>query len=241
MDNKLKPYDELFLPFDKDGRLQITAGLCLLEKSRLVTWSQEKTCFMPVSRVVFETSWQKEIDPVFGRFICWILFSSGAELFAKGLCLVNQVEIRNRQYVRSYPSNDYDINLWIKTHADAIKNKGQVPGNKYPVAHYRSLDYLIRGRRSPKSKDSVDIETPFSKLFRKVNASEDEENLILASYDLLRETIRNRDAHAYVPDVRDAHINLVSELYTDCFNIFIKWIPGGADVLNKWRENPDAY
>ena len=229
------------MAMEEDGRLQVLAGIELLEQSRLIKWSSEELIFTAVNRDNFECSWKKVFDPTFGRFICWILFSSGAELFAKGICLINQVEIRHTRKVRSYPSSESNIDLWISAQAKAIKSKSQAPGYKFPVANYRTLDYLIRGARSPKNKTSPDIEAPFFKLFRKMNASESEENLILSSYDLLRETIRNRDAHAYVPNVRDAHVNLVSELFTDCFNIFTKWIPGGAHALNKWRENSATY
>ncbi len=42
---------------------------------------------------VFEGYWPT-IDPFFGRLICWITFSAGAELLIKGVCLANDVEIR---------------------------------------------------------------------------------------------------------------------------------------------------
>jgi len=245
MDAKKNPSNDIYLPFDVEGRLQIKAGIGLLEQSRLVTWSQEKICFMPVNREVFEVSWKKEVDPIYGRFICWILFSSGAELFVKGLCLVNQVEVRCIKTVRSYPSSGDVIELWAKKTADALRiklcreknEKYQFPGQKHYITDYGTLNDLFRGRECYFKGKYIKLEPSFSKLFKIVNATEDEENLILASYDLLRETIRNRDAHAYVPNVRDAHVNLVSELFTDCFNIFVKWLPGGADAINKWRED----
>ncbi len=52
-----------------DGRLQVTAALSLLEFSRLLKWTPNSEEFTPVNREVFEHSWSKEIDPVFGRLI----------------------------------------------------------------------------------------------------------------------------------------------------------------------------
>jgi hypothetical protein len=42
--------------FDIDGRLQVTAGVSLLEGSRLVQWSPDQAEFSPVSREIFEFS-----------------------------------------------------------------------------------------------------------------------------------------------------------------------------------------
>ena len=63
------------LPHDVDGQLQVTAGDSLLRASRLVHWVNDR--YAPVSRAAFETYWRQDVDPVFGRLICWSLFSSG--------------------------------------------------------------------------------------------------------------------------------------------------------------------
>ena len=41
----------------------------------------------------------------------------------------------------------------------------------------------------------------------------------MASYRLLQHSIRNRDAHAYIPNVRDSHYNLVPELFSRSLNL----------------------
>jgi hypothetical protein len=51
--------------------------------------------------------------------------------------------------------------------------------------------------------------TAFPRLFNAVNATATEKVLLRAAYALLRVSIRNRDVHAYTPDVRDSHFNLV--------------------------------
>jgi hypothetical protein len=43
----------------------------------------------------FEAYW-RGIDPYFGRFICWISFSAGAELLIKGVCLAHRVDVGHR-------------------------------------------------------------------------------------------------------------------------------------------------
>lgn len=75
-----------------DGRLQVTAAAALLGNSGLVEWIPELCEFVPVTREVFESSWQRDVDPVFGRVICWISFAAGAEFLAKGTCLVRGVD-----------------------------------------------------------------------------------------------------------------------------------------------------
>jgi len=52
-----------------------------------------------------------------------------------------------------------------------------------------------------------------------------EVEIVFAAFDLLRETIRNRDAHAYVPNVRDSHLHLVKALFMRAFNTLLSWIP----------------
>jgi hypothetical protein len=66
-----------------DGRLQVLAAVALLEHSRLVRWIPEANKFIPVTMEKFEISWRRDVDPIFGRLICWIAFSAGAEFLAK--------------------------------------------------------------------------------------------------------------------------------------------------------------
>jgi hypothetical protein len=62
-----------------EGRLQIAAALALLRHSRLVCWVPNGPGFVAAQRDAFEATWPKGVCPVFGRVICWILFSAGAE------------------------------------------------------------------------------------------------------------------------------------------------------------------
>lgn len=82
---------------ESDGWLQISAAMSLLKFSRLIQWEKSSAKFAAVQHDLFESCWRSEIDPLFGRLICWINFSAGAEFLAKGVCLIRGVEIRKRK------------------------------------------------------------------------------------------------------------------------------------------------
>lgn len=215
-----------FPPFDEDGKRQVMAGVSLLECSRLVGWCPSLTEFSPVPHQAFQALWPG-IDPVFGRLICWINFSAGAEMLAKGICLLNNVEIRTFQNIPAYPSGDLEV--WTREYFNEGKSGGTMSSINYgTLANLTSKDY-------PKTKPK--LSPGFRRLFNKVHAQPLEEDLILAAYEILARTIRNRDAHAYVPNVRDSHFSLVSELFVRCFNILVSWLPNGRPTLEDWRKH----
>jgi len=183
-----------------DGKLQVTAAVSLLEFSRLVQWDAGSTEFTAVPHESFESYWRTDVDPVFGRLICWINFSAGAEFLAKGICLLRDVEIR--------------------------QPKGE-------TTHFGTLRNLYEDR-PPKV-------AALKRLCAAVNAKVDQQELLLAVYRLLASDIRNRDAHAYVPNVRDAHFNLVPARFAPCFNLLVSWLPEGAHTLNKWRDDAPQF
>jgi len=201
-----------------DAILQMIASLALLKHSRLVQWERDAVEFSCVDRATFERAWQ-DVDPVFGRLICWINFSAGAEFLAKGVCLLHQLDMRSTEETPAYPENDLDT--WADQYC---KNSAK----KVTVTNFGSLGSLIRvnqGKYLGKLKD----------LCTKVKATPQEEKKLLAAYDLLR-SIRNRDAHAYVPNVRDSHFWLVPKLFSGCFNLLVSWIPDGKEALNDWID-----
>jgi hypothetical protein len=172
-----------------EGRLQVTAAVRLLQHSRLLQWHKTKAEFAAAHSHEFDDYWHKS-EPHFGRLICWITFSAGAELLIKGVCLANCVDIRSK------PKPDNDVvsfgtlaNLWDKRK----KDKGQ--------------------------------NTHLDGLFQKVIASPDQQKVVLDTYQRLTSTIRNRDAHAYVPNVRNDDFDLVSALFVPCFNLLMSWLP----------------
>lgn len=207
----------------KDGRLQVTAAASLLENSRLVVWQQDQARFVATSQHNFESSWRRDVDPVFGRLICWINFAAGAEFLAKGVCLTRGIEVREEQQVPVYPNGD------LTTWARRFRENGECDGT-FAATDFGMLGALTQGN------------TPaLERLCAVVKATTEQQDIVIAGYDLLRRTIRNRDAHAYVPNVRDSHFLLVPKLFAKCFNVLVAWLPGGPQTLNIWRAEAGSF
>ncbi len=211
-----------------DGRLQVTAALSLLEFSHLVKWNTYSARFDAVSRETFESSWRKDVDPVFGRLICWVIFSAGAEFLAKGICLLRGVEIRKTQHVPVHPSAN--LTMWVTQFRKDWKSPGTVQ-----ATHFGTLQRLYGTNRHPEADPAL------KQLCNIVKATRDQQELLLAAYELLARTIRNRDAHAYVPNVRDDQFSLVPDLFAQCFNLLVSWLPGGPGILNDWRREAEGF
>ena len=211
-----------------DGKLQVTAAISLLERSLLVRW--EHGAFSPRftagQQSEFESCW-KTADPVFGRLICWILFSTGAEFLAKGVCLLSGIDVRDPKPkpVPAYPSEGDDIATW------APKLLANSNGPPVHVTYFGNLNRLVGDAGQGKLQE----------LCNKAKAQTPERDLLLAAYLLLRKSVRNRDAHAYVPDVRHEHFWLVEELFVPSFNLLVSWIPGGAPQIDAWRKQAPNF
>jgi hypothetical protein len=206
-----------------DGRLQVTAALALLDRSLLVKWSAFEMRFTPVSRETFEKSW-RQIHPAFGRLMCWMLFSAGAELLAKGACLCAGLDFRRNRQVPSYP--DGQLETWSR---DFLSNWATIGTVELP--QYGTLGSLIydQNNRPPLLRQLCNV--------RGVASSDAE--LLLAAYTLLAKSIRNRDAHAYVPNVRDQHLSLVPELFVNCFNLLVAPMTHGTDPISGWQDSAE--
>ncbi len=214
--------------FEIDGRLQVTAGVSLLERSGLVRWCPDQVEFAAVAHEAFEISWRRDVDPAFGRLVCWINFSAGAEMMAKGLCLLHKVEIRSEKMAPAYPTDD--LVAWSTNYLSDWKSGGTMN-----VVNYGTLQDLVAQNSKTKAPAALCL------LFDAVHATHQDRNLILAAYGLLKTSIRNRDAHAYVPNVRDHHFSLVGELFAKCFNLLVSWLPGGPDTLELWKRGAREF
>jgi hypothetical protein len=204
-------------PLD-DGRLQATASVSLLQKSHLVEWSQDSAQFKALDRSSFE-KYCKEFDPVFGRLMCWMLFSAGAELLAKGVCLVNGVEVRKGQWVPQYPQGK--IADWAHL----------MRANWTTVGMISTTPFRTIGSLTSRGKKKTSI-SPLESLCDRKSATVEQTDLIFAAYELLGKTIRNRDAHAYVPNIRDSHHGLVNEIFVKALNLLVGWLPKHGFALN---------
>jgi hypothetical protein len=159
-----------------DGRLQVTAAVGLLECSRLVQWMSDVVKFAPVPREVFEVAWRKEVHPVFGRLVCWITFSAGAELLAKGVCLARGLEIRHPQEVPIHPQGALDA--WVDEFLKDWRSPGTVQ-----VPHFGALGHLVYDDKKTKQPAAL------KRLCSVVKATPYHERRLLAGYTLLTKSI----------------------------------------------------
>lgn len=181
-----------------DGKLQVIAAMSLFRLSGLIYWDAVSTHFTAVSHSSFDSSWPK-VDPVFGRLVCWINVSTGAEFLLKGVCLRRNVEIR--------------------------KPKGE-------RTDFGTLGDLCQD--GPQK-------SALTRLFKTVHAAEKEQQTILKGYQRLRSEIRNRDVHAYVPNVRDEHFDMVPDQLVPCLNLLISWLPGDQQEISKWCDEAPEF
>ena len=146
----------------------------------------------------FELIWREDVDPIFGRLICWMSFSAGAEFLAKGVCLLNGVDFRTTKTVPQNPTAP--LSSWIAQFCQ----KWDAKGTTQQVTDFGTLENIIN---PPRGKTKADA--PLWQLCMQVNATQDEKRLLFVSLEYLARRIRNRDAHAYVPNTRDSHFGQV--------------------------------
>jgi hypothetical protein len=103
------------------------------------------------------------------------------------------------------------------------------------VTHFGTLASLTQ---NDKNKN---VPAALTRLCSVVPGGHRERERLLAAYDLLARAIRNRDAHAYVPNVRDSHHNLVPQLFTACFNVLASWLPHGATTAKMWQAEAKDF
>jgi hypothetical protein len=84
------------LSLNDEADMQREAGVSLILTSHLLSWDTTRQRFTPTPEPAFEEHWP-QLDPKFGRLMCWIMFSAGAEFLGKGVCLRNSVEVRSLQ------------------------------------------------------------------------------------------------------------------------------------------------
>lgn len=106
----------------KDGEQQTCAGAALLEQSGLVFWCLERHAFVSHPEAYFEDLCQR-IHPKFGRMICWMNFSAGAEFFLKGICLSHSIKIveKETKCVPEYPGDTEELVTWSRKYLDNPK------------------------------------------------------------------------------------------------------------------------
>ena len=214
---------------EEDGRLQVIAGMAALDRSRLVTFNFTLARFEAPTEHAFEEWAEVNVDLDFGRLLSWIVFSAGAEFLAKGVCLANNIEIRDPCWdVPVYPAAG-DIRSWSRQ----VRGNANAAGTDQ-VTNFGTIGSLTRGV-------SRGVSPPLVELCKKRNPSRDQSDLVIAGYRFLADAIRNRDAHAYNPNVRAKHFYLVEELFVECFNLLLSWLPGGSVQACQWRRDTRSF
>jgi hypothetical protein len=206
----------------EDGKLQILAAVALLNNSKLVQWNDGSNRFETTTENEFEAHWRSTIDPKFGRLICWMQFSAGIEFWLKGMCLVHNVDFRTFDQVPCYPELEPDA--WAQ---EFLKDWSF--GGTMTVTKYGTLGSLTH-------KPKGGTRAPLDGLLLAAKAREEDALLIRASCSLLARSIRNRDAHAYVPNVRGDHHGTVAPIFSRVLNTTVTWLPDGPRTLTEWLK-----
>ena len=151
-----------------DCQILFDAGKALLAKSGLAHFDGQH--FVACNdKPRFDSYWEAEFHPEFGRYMAWVLFSVGAENLAKAACVCN---------------------------------------GKVKVAHKPRLGHYL-GKH-------------FKNLCRDTGlGGSGDENTLIGGYKQLRE-VRDRDAHSYHKNVRDADFPRVEKKFVPAFNILAK-------------------
>lgn len=177
---------------------QIRAGVGLMVWSKLAKWDVAHLRFLAAEEDAFEVSdsGHKEVHGEFGRLICWIVFSVGSEYLVKGVCSVNGM-IPTSKPVLQIPSPGDDIDTWIQR---VINRDAAIREHVTNSGGLGKANEYVRSslKLPPREKDFA-----------------------YASIDLLRGTIRNRDAHRYAQNERAIHFHLVPNLLVPAFNILL--------------------
>ncbi len=169
----------------------------LFSFSQLIQSNADASQFEAVAYQSFEAGC-KALDPVCGRLIRWIGFSAGAEFFAKGVCLLRDIEVRKIQHGMMSFGTLGDLN----------------------------------GKSGHKGK--------LWQLCQSARASAEEQQTITSAYKRLA-AIRNRDAHAYIPNVRTDHFEVVGTSIVPCLNLLTSWLPYGVEDFCRWSDEAPKF
>lgn len=197
----------------EEGVRQLAAAIALMCSSKMVELDRDSRTFKPVSELAFEAEAAKQ-HPVFGRVMLWILFSTGAEYLLKAsLIFSGLLELRTQQKQGIPLKGTPWTSEWLQGVPAADVASFETMGRVRP-----QLAQLLAGR---------------------LDVSQDDKMRVQDTYDLLRDAIRNRDAHAYVKGVRAAHFHVL-ETFCSAFNTLLFLIEDDALKVALQIAMPDA-
>ena len=220
-----------------EGELQLLAGISLIESSGLVRWNTRDGKFDDGDDLpAFDKRWQK-MNLAFGRVILWHTFATGVEYFLKGMLLLNGEEVRFVEADKRKLDFPHVDGPSLKNWADKFFVQPPVPPKSEAISFGQLGDIVgdpakfkrISARYRPEAPDLA-------------AAFDAEMRLAYAGLNLLRDSIRNRDAHAYIPNVRNGNFALIRPLYLPALNIVLSWVPEdhrGEDLTRRIRDPRD--
>jgi hypothetical protein len=175
---------------NNNGQEQIRAGLALIEWSGLAKLGQDNRLI--ASRVDHEfENLATGRHPQFGRVLSWAVFAIGCEYVLKGACLARNLISAGPKDVLRPPRWDEDLDSWS---AAVLKRDSSVLVKATNTGTLAGLPLVKLLGRGPEARQHR------------------------AAVELLRDSMRNRDAHQYVPNVRAAHFQAVPRLFVPALN-----------------------
>ena len=191
----------------------LNASRALLKRSGLVNWTGE--AFVATHQgnddSCFENYAKNTFDPDYGRYICWVLFSVGAENLAKAACVCNGV-VSQKVSSLGYPKYDdaKPVMGWVEKVLNESMSASDLPAEKY---YYGNLEKYWKPTKHRKAH--------LDALCDKRDVVPNDRKLLIASYKYLTQAIRNRDAHTYVPEQRQKNYPAVQPIFVPSFNTLV--------------------
>jgi hypothetical protein len=215
----------------EEGALQITAGVALIRASQLLLWDDEIHRFVaPRDAAVFNYLWSI-LDPGFGRVILWSTFSTGAEYLFKGFLMANDDDVRAPELDEKLSMPTGSIDQWI----DDLYHGNYAALPKTPMPNFNTFGGIADARL----KSAADEHIPDEEASVELLTFEKDKRRVVAARRLLANAIRNRDTHAYIPNVRENNRPTVDQLFRPAFNSMIEWSHrsiSGADITARLKD-----
>lgn len=189
------------------GIVQFSAGASLVVSSGLLNWDAGLRQFATGHHADFERHWTG-FNKVYGRAAMWNIFSTGAELMLKGFLIKKGELAAEPKKVLAWPANK-NLGDWA---LQTLKTPYQKRPTQ-PAYGYGTISGALTNFRKYKRLDTA------AKLNALPAATPDV--FVAAAYELLRDSIRNRDTHAYVPNVRAKHEWLANGVFMKAFNTLL--------------------
>ena len=194
----------------EQGIVQLSAGASLIVSSGLLKWDNQHSQFLPVKSSEFNTHWER-FDKIYGRAAMWNIFSTGAELLLKGYLINAGTLVAEPKKVFQFPDNK-KLDEWA---LKLLKTQYQKRETQ-PAYGYGTIAAALTNFRKHKN---IDTTVKVGKVKKG-----DKEVFVTAAYELLRDSIRNRDTHAYIPNVRSKHGWLANGVFMKAFNILLGYL-----------------